>query len=119
MRSLSILGVLTVVGIVSTGCAADLQNADTDARLAELGARALAQDFRVVFHLERDATICGGTGDYFVGHVEMNNRERVLDQNDRFQLRDNWVRVDKSYAVSVTELNAPYFPLHGSDSCLE
>jgi hypothetical protein len=49
----------------------------------------------------------------------MNSRERFLDQDGRVQLRDNWVRVEKSYAVNATELNAPYFPLLGSDSCLE
>jgi hypothetical protein len=119
MRRLLVLGLMTVLGVVGTGCAADLQKADTEARLAQLGARAVAQDFRVVFHLEKDATICGGTGDFFVGQVEMNNRERFLDQDGRVQLRDNWVRVDKSYAVSAAELNAPYFPLLGSDSCLE
>ena len=119
MRILPVLGVLTVLSVVGTGCSADIQDADTEVRLAQLGATALAQDFRVVFHLERDATICGGTGDYFVGQVEMNNRERFLDQDGRVQLRDNWVKVDKSYAVSATELNAPYFPLIGSDSCLE
>jgi hypothetical protein len=64
MRRVAVLGVLTVLSVVGTGCSADLQDEDTQARLTQLGATALAQDFRVVFHLERDATICGGTGDY-------------------------------------------------------
>ena len=119
MGRLPVLGLLTLVGLVGSGCGAGLQNADTEARLARLGAKALAQDFRVVFHLERDTMICGGTGDFFVGQVEMNARIRVLDQDGRVQLRDNWVRVDKSYAISATEPDSPYLALMGSDSCLE
>jgi hypothetical protein len=49
----------------------------------------------------------------------MNDRIRVVDEDGRVQLRDNWVRLDKSYAVDATELFAPYLPLIANDTCLE
>jgi hypothetical protein len=119
LQPLAIFVSLVVIGTLGSGCVAPPQRDDVNAQLASLAARALSRDFRVAFRLQRDVTICGGRGDYFVGHVEMNDRIRVVDEDGRVQLRDNWVRLDKSYAVDATELFAPYLPLIVNDTCLE
>jgi hypothetical protein len=116
---LPIVAALLLVGALSSGCVSPPQRGDIDARLGSLAARALNRDFRIEFYLERGVTICGGTGDYFVGAVEMNKRVRVIDETGRVQLSDNWIKIDKSYAVGANELSAPYLPLMANDTCLE
>jgi hypothetical protein len=92
---------------------------NTQTKLDAVARTTLTQDFRLVFHLEKNAQICGGEGDAYVADVEMNKPERALETNGQPTLKDHWVKVGKRYSISARELNEPNATLFDDGNCLE
>ncbi len=88
-------------------------------RLSILARTTVGKDFRLQFHLEKNAQICGGEGDAYVGQVEMNKPERAVGSDGHVVLKDHWVKVDKSYSIFVSDLLGPNPQLFDNDNCLE
>ncbi|MGK6317735.1 hypothetical protein [Neorhizobium sp. DT-125] len=103
--------------LLSAICAEAAENADP--RLAQLAERQLGKDFRIVFRLEKNASICGGTGDAYIGDVEVNRPRREAAADGGVKLADNWMPVGKSYSIFAEELSSGQAALMDADNCLE
>ena len=90
-----------------------------DPRLEQLAERQLGKDFRIVFRLEKNASICGGTGDAYIGDVQVNRPRREAAANGGAKLTDNWMPVGKSYSIFAAELGSGQEALMDADNCLE
>jgi hypothetical protein len=88
-------------------------------RLSIIAHQTLGKDFRITFHFEKNAQICGGEGDAYIGQVEMNKPQRTMGSDGSPALKDHWVKVDKSYSIFVRELSEPNPQLFDDDACLE
>jgi len=115
MRRWLFLGLIFALG---PSLASDLPKGD-QARLAALARKTIGADFRLAFHLEKNAQICGGEGDAYVADVEMNKPQRFVNAKGEADLKDHWVKVDKSYSIFVRDLIAPNAQLFDNDNCLE
>jgi hypothetical protein len=102
--------------LIASGTAAA---AGTPARLDALARATLGKDFRIRFHLEKNARICGGEGDAYVGQVEMNKYQRAIGSDGAPTLKDRWVKVDKEYSIFVRDLAEPHPQLFDNDACME
>lgn len=98
---------------------ASASQAREPARLSALGRATLGKDFRIVWHFEKNAEICGGDGDAWVGQVEMNTYRRAIGGDRHPTVHDDWVKLDKWYSIFVKELSEPNPRLFDHDNCLE
>src|SRR4249919_3327258 len=91
--------ILCCLALAPTAWAAGIMRDPT--RLSILARATLGKDFRLQFHLEKNARICGGEGDAWVGQVEMNKPQRAMGSDGHVTLKDHWVKVDKFYSIFV------------------
>ncbi len=103
--------------LLSAICAEAAESADR--RLAQLAQRQLVKDFRIVFRLEKNAAICGSTGDAYIGDVEVNRPRREAAAGGGVRLADNWMPIGKSYSIFVEELSSGQAALMDAENCLE
>ncbi|WP_416799041.1 hypothetical protein [Ciceribacter azotifigens] len=103
--------------LLSTLCAEAADGAEP--RLAQLAERQLNKDFRIVFRLEKNASICGGTGDAYIGDVEVNRPRREAAADGGVTITDNWMPVGKTYSIFLDELGSRQAALMDADNCLE
>lgn len=86
-------------------------------KLESLAIHQINEDFRIIFHEEKDARICGGQGDAYIGQVQMNVYSR--DPN-KMAVSDRWIDIDRRYSIFKRELNEPKPQLFDSDhQCME
>lgn len=102
--------------LLSALCAEAAESADP--RLAQLAERQLGKDFRIVFRLEKNASICGGTGDAYIGDVEVNRPHREVAADGSVKLADNWMPIGKTYSIFAEELGFGQAALMDADNCL-
>lgn len=115
MRTL-ILALCLVVG-ASPALAAGAPR--VPAKLANLARTTIGKDFRIQWHFEKNAEICGGDGDAWIGQVEMNTYRRAIGGDRNPTVVDNWVKLEKHYSIFVKELSEPNPRLFDHDNCLE
>lgn len=112
------LAIVLGIGIGQSSFAASLP-ADDAKKLASLATVQISQDFRIVFHEEKDARICGGQGDAYVGQVQMNVYSRGYKQG-MSKISDRWINVDRRYSIFKRELSEPNAKLFDSEhQCME
>ena len=87
-------------------------------KLKALSTVQLAQDFRMVFHEVKNANICGGQGDAYIGQVQVNQYSRGYDAKGP-KVSDNWVNIDRKYTIFKRELNEPNPRLFDPQHCME
>src|SRR5262249_31794531 len=74
-------------------------------KLESLASRQIGEDFRIVFHEKKDARICGGEGDAYIGQVQV--REYSHDPHKKMGVSSLWLDIDKHYSIFKRELDEP------------
>lgn len=118
MRRFIALTILCIT-LASNAQAGTISQKKIDAQLATLANEKLGKDFRVVFKMKKNAHICGGEGDAYIGQVEMNKYQRGYTEQGQSDIKDHWVKLDKHYTIFTQELNQPNPQLFDSDQCME
>lgn len=104
---------------LSLAAAAQAAAPRVPAKLAAPSSATLNKDFRITWHLEKNAQICGGEGDAWVGQVEMNTYRRDIGGDRNPTVVNNWLKIEKYYSIFVHELSEPHPKLFDHDNCLE
>ena len=112
-------GVIVVLCCVSIATASQAASPRLPMRLSTLAHATLNKDFRIQWHLEKNAQICGGEGDAWIGQVEMNTYRRAIGGDRNPTVVNNWVKLEKYYSIFVRELSEPNPKLFDHDNCLE
>jgi hypothetical protein len=113
---------ISLVALLIAACALageSVGSASPDRRLARLASERLGRDFRIRFTLRKDARLCGGEGDAYVGRVQVNRYRRGYTASGQAKVTDRWVEIDKTYYVFVEDLDGPRPQLSDADQCME
>ena len=116
---MKIYWIVAAIGLVGTSSFAGTIPAGDSEKLKRIALSQISQDFRIVFHEEKDVHICGGQGDAYIGQVQMNIYSRGYDANGS-KVSDNWVDIDRRYSIFKREFSEPHPRLFDSDhQCME
>ena len=110
---------LLLLGALGAGVPAAGGRTGLDRRLAGLASRQVGRDVRIRFAFQRNARLCGGEGDAYVGHLQVNRFRRGYDASGRPTVLDSWVDLDKTYYIFVDDLRGPDPKLSDADQCME